>query len=109
MYSYCEHGNNTALKTVAEYEGGAAPLLHVERDTLQATHMEEGLVLDSCKARVMQEPAIHVISLLEEVVLVLNPRSSSLLGSELSIVEIVRVLDNLDRIVTSLWVKATFH
>ncbi len=63
--------------------------------------MEKGLVLNSCQTRVMQELAVHKVSLLKEVVWF------SLI--ELPIPNIIRVFDDLYAILSSLWVKSTLH
>ena len=66
-----KHSDNSTLQAVAEDKSRAAAFLHIERDALKTTHVEEGLVLDSCKARVVKEPAVHKVTLLKEVILVL--------------------------------------
>ncbi len=105
-----EHGDHAALQAVAEYEGGATAFLHVEGDTLETAHMEEGLVLDGSEARVMQEAAVHEVSLFKEVVLVFDSWRSVLLARvKLAVVEIVGIFDDLDRIVTGLWIKPSLH
>lgn len=103
-----QHSDHSALEAVAQHERRPTALLHVERDALQPAHVEEGLVLDGRETRVMQEATVHEVALLKEVILVLL-HHLLLPRCELSIVEIVRVFDHLDRIVTRLWVQATFH
>ena len=61
--------------------------------------MEESLVLYCSKARVMKEPAVHKVSLLKEVVLVLL---RGILSREFSVIEIIRVFHDFNRIITSL-------
>ena len=99
MHADCKHRDNSTLQAVAKDEGGSTAFFHVERDALQTTHVEEGLVLDGCKAWVMEESAVHKVALLEEVVLVLL---HSIIPCEFSVVEIVRVLHDFNRIITSL-------
>ena len=110
VHTDCEHSDHAALQAVAENEGGAAAFLHVEGDTLETAHMEEGLVLDGSEARVMQEPTIHEVALFIEVVLVFGSWSPVLLARvKLTIVEIIGIFDYLDRVVTGLRVEPSLH
>lgn len=63
--------------------------------------MEESLVLDGCKARMMKEPTEHEVSLFIEII--------RLLLIEFSITNIIWVFDNFDTVLSSLRVKPTFH
>lgn len=102
-----EHSDHPALQAVTEHERGATAFLHIERDALETAHVEEGLVLYRCEAGVMEEPAVHEVTLLEEVVLVLL--CGRVLPRELAVIEIVRVLHHLYRVVAGLGVQSTLH
>ena len=59
MNSDSQHADHTASQAIVQTEGRARPALHIEGDRLQAAHVEERLVLDRGKTRMVQEVAEH--------------------------------------------------
>ena len=76
--------------------------------------MEEGLVLYCRETWVVQEPTVHEVPLLEEIVLRevtpwTNYCAARLVVKFLVVAEIIRVPGNLNRIVSGLRVETPFH
>lgn len=59
--SNTKQANYGRLEGIVHREGGALSLLHVEGHLLKSAHMEEGLVLDSSQAGVVQKIAEHKV------------------------------------------------
>ena len=69
--------------------------------------MEEGLVLNRRETRVVEEAAVHEVSLFEKVAL--SRRCLWGLPVKLSIPKFLGVLDHLNGVVSCLWIEPALH
>jgi hypothetical protein len=64
VHANSQHTDYCRRQSVVETESTALLVFHVERDRLQSAHVEQRLVLNLAKARMMQEVTEHETSLL---------------------------------------------
>lgn len=89
------------------------PLFHVKGYRLEPAHVEEGLVLDGSESRMMQETTIHVAAGFEEIghagLVLADCCRSHWLAKRVSFIEIIRILDYFNLILSCLGLKSSLH